>query len=940
MVPKGTKERTMAVSGASQQPGQVGKPHVEPPKEVNPEIQKVAEGTARAASVGPLRLQSPTPSTPRAIRRNLLPAQNPEEGLNPSQVVKEVKEEGKPHPAAEEPTKEEVRIFLSKVKDWLQDPTLREEGEILFCTLALTCTDAEASQDLKEMAQTLVLDGLLPPTALNIGGSKDAGEGYFRNMIEKFKGGYAHGVNAQLLKQMEHFENDPSGKALIRRHPRLATEFKALVQETRKQELERLKRVGEELILGKKAQTSELIRLGFTPGERSEKTLKAFAADITSFAQYCQDPVQLEELSQTISSIQANRWAKKGTALGKIFDDPQNAIHERRKAIEAKAKPQHPTGLVVEIRDLITLSYIKPNEKISLDDSGRPIVLKKEALSRAFGIRPSLKSIAAAKIVLGAFKEAARSCSPEDLPKLIEAFKRFSNSSWLDSVCTHEPSVLEQYNQLAPLMNPSNLPMLRNQVQKPLPGVMKLSMPPLEDFEAVGVLTVPANPENRKKINLCAFVPFNTALESFTDKLTASQDDIPFHASCRGQPKKERRTLDDKSRMYDQKNPQPPTATNSDPVAGVVVSTADSYPLVRGRGIRHNDPVADDAQYVSIATDKPGTSVVVYSGADGSGPGLAARNAAKAANAGFVEHCQDALLRADSISLNEITRIAIEGVAKAQETVVVDHGSEDREKMTGLTTHCGIVYVQNTEGPSYAVAALTGDMKVFIRDKNGHIRDVTEGNRGGADPTDPGGQLGGVLGNDVNLPDIRNLTAYVITLQPGDELLPMSDGVHDNLDPSELGRTPEEAYDEIMEKGSEEQKAALQTIDREEIHAATQEWLKQRAGLKDGDLAKDQAGQPLPVARQSPWSDTPSFERLKNIYIPFKAEQIGKENPGIALSEALASYSMETTRGLREYAERQVPSNPWLYVDERTRKQLSGKLDHISCGQLGTPRSP
>jgi hypothetical protein len=329
----------------------------------------------------------------------------------------------------------------------------------------------------------------------------------------------------------------------------------------------------------------------------------------------------------------------------------------------------------------------------------------------------------------------------------------------------------------------------------------------------------------------------------------------------------------------------------------------------------------------------------VYSGADGSGHSLAARNAAKAANGGFVEYCQDALLKTDSLSLNKITRIALEGVAKAQETIVADKGSDDREKMTGLTTHCGIVYVQNARGPSYAVAALTGDMKVFIRDKNGHVRELTEGNRGGVDPTDPGGQLGGVLGKDIDLPDIRNLSAYVIELQPGDELLPMSDGVHDNLDPSELGLTPEEAYDEIMESGSDEQKAALRQISQEEMQAATQEWREQREIFGEGNPPTDQGGNPLPLDRQKPWRDTPTFGKLRNVYLQFKVEQIGKENPGIPLSDALTSYTMEVTKELREYTESHNQLNPWLYADKKTRQQYSGKLDHISCGQLGVPRT-
>lgn len=938
---KHPRRRKMTVCEPSQQPehvsgsAQAGKPHRE--DAAKPEVQKLAEETARAASGSSLGPQFPTPSTPRAARSARLPETDQVPTLGPLQALKTVKEgKVKEEPtSAEGPTKDEVRAFLEKVETWLQDSSLKTEGEILFCTLALTCTDPEALLDLKKKAQELVIKGMLPPTVLNIGGSKDAGKEYFRNMIAKFREGYKRGVNAPFLKQMEDFQNDPTGKALLLKHPQMATEFKALLQETRKQELERLKRVGDELNLGKKAQTSELSRLGFALGERSEKSLKRFAADIAAFAQTCQDPIQLEELNQVLTSLRANRWAKAGTILGTILDEPQKMIDERRKVVSAK--PQTPMGLVLEVRDLVALSHIKPNEKISLDDAGRPIVIKQEILSRAFGLKPNPKSIAGVQIVLGTFKEAARSCSPEDLPLVIEAFNRFSQSPWLDTVCAQDESVREQYNQLVPYMNPAGCVMFRNPVLNPMPGVRSISMPALEEFADAGLFAAPPSPKERKRINLCDHVPFSDAIGSLTEKLTRGQPDISFHASCRGQAKEDRHKLDDKQRVYDPKNPQPQTVTKPDPIAGVVVSTAVSYPVLQGRNQRYGDPAADDAQYVRIPTDQPGTSVVVYSGADGSGHSLAARNAAKAANAGFVEYCQDAVLKADSLSLNRITRIALEGVAKAQETIVADKGSDDREKMTGLTTHCGIVYVQNARGPSYAVAALTGDMKVFIRDKDGHVREITEGNRGGVDPTDPGGQLGGALGKDIDLPDIRNLSAYVLELQPGDELLPMSDGVHDNLDPSELGLTPEEAYDEIMKSGSDEQKAALRQISREEMQAATQEWRRQREIFGEGNPPTDQGGNPLPLDRQGPWRDTPTFGKLRNIYMQFKVEQIGKENPGVPLSDALTSYTMEVTKDLRKYTETGMAPIPWLYGDEKTRKQFSGKLDHISCGQLGMP---
>jgi hypothetical protein len=69
------------------------------------------------------------------------------------------------------------------------------------------------------------------------------------------------------------------------------------------------------------------------------------------------------------------------------------------------------------------------------------------------------------------------------------------------------------------------------------------------------------------------------------------------------------------------------------------------------------------------------------------------------------------------------------------------------------------------------------------------VIDMTDSNRTGVlSAKDPGGRLGPYL--DGALPDLRNLSLYYRTCEEGDIIIFVSDGVHDNLDPQLLGKTP------------------------------------------------------------------------------------------------------------------------------------------------------
>ena len=67
--------------------------------------------------------------------------------------------------------------------------------------------------------------------------------------------------------------------------------------------------------------------------------------------------------------------------------------------------------------------------------------------------------------------------------------------------------------------------------------------------------------------------------------------------------------------------------------------------------------------------------------------------------------------------------------------------------------------------------------------------DVTSGNRTNlVDASDCGGRLGPYL--EEGAPDLRNLAAHAHPCAAGDIVFLVSDGVHDNIDPQSLGKSP------------------------------------------------------------------------------------------------------------------------------------------------------
>jgi serine/threonine protein phosphatase PrpC len=125
------------------------------------------------------------------------------------------------------------------------------------------------------------------------------------------------------------------------------------------------------------------------------------------------------------------------------------------------------------------------------------------------------------------------------------------------------------------------------------------------------------------------------------------------------------------------------------------------------------------------------------------------------------------------------------------------------------------------------VCCSVGDCKAFHyaparggKGGGGEVTDITAGNRMNVtDVRDPGGRLGPYL--EGGAPDLRNLKLYFMPCEPGDVLLLVSDGVHDNFDPQMLGRLPSEVGLELKDDAWEsDAQAALGGGESVEVEVA------------------------------------------------------------------------------------------------------------------------
>lgn len=127
------------------------------------------------------------------------------------------------------------------------------------------------------------------------------------------------------------------------------------------------------------------------------------------------------------------------------------------------------------------------------------------------------------------------------------------------------------------------------------------------------------------------------------------------------------------------------------------------------------------------------------------------------------------------------------------------------EDAAGTTTILGGLLARTEQNNQWVFTCINvGDCKAFLfQTRTKTIIDITEGNRTSLkNARDPGGRLGGFVNSSTMMciswllipaePDLRNLALYQQTMEEGDILMVVSDGVHDNLDPQSLGVQPQE----------------------------------------------------------------------------------------------------------------------------------------------------
>ncbi|KAL6075938.1 TipA [Balamuthia mandrillaris] len=186
------------------------------------------------------------------------------------------------------------------------------------------------------------------------------------------------------------------------------------------------------------------------------------------------------------------------------------------------------------------------------------------------------------------------------------------------------------------------------------------------------------------------------------------------------------------------------------------------------------------------------------------------------------------------------------------------------------------------------VCANVGDCKIYHYDSHTHLyTDLTESSRTSlTDCRDPGGRLG-PQEHPLGDPDLRNLGLLFIPCREDDLIIFLSDGVHDNLDPQNLGIMPDQLG--LMHKT----------------------WL-------DAEVVEPQMAN--------------HYKNLfRSKYICELVKQGGtklrcRETNAVMVAGELVEHSYEITRNSREFIETQPDGRlPMDYV------RYPGKMDHSSC---------
>eukprot|EP01122_Echinamoeba_exundans_P009097 TRINITY_DN3138_c0_g1_i1.p1 TRINITY_DN3138_c0_g1~~TRINITY_DN3138_c0_g1_i1.p1 ORF type:complete len:1118 (+),score=161.61 TRINITY_DN3138_c0_g1_i1:1174-4527(+) len=330
------------------------------------------------------------------------------------------------------------------------------------------------------------------------------------------------------------------------------------------------------------------------------------------------------------------------------------------------------------------------------------------------------------------------------------------------------------------------------------------------------------------------------------------------------------------------------TGLRCEPNRSVVAQTVATYP-----NGSYGWQIVCDQFYVRAMGNR-----TVFALADGCGWGSRPREAAIRAAEAVVEQIADRTVQLKINDTIDCKTVLLRSFNVAHRAII--EGKED-VFMAGTTTLlAGVLAEVDSEKNEWAAVVVSvGDCKCFVYNKNTDtVSDLTMGNRSNLhDARDPGGRLGPYF--ESGDPDLRNLAAYFWPLHEGDVLFAVSDGVHDNIEPEALGKSP------------------FQTA---EILKATRHTAISRL-----------------VSADACWStmDQIVAEKLKTAHMTLRLEQIvssiapvERESVGNLVS-AVIRNSVDVTLASRSFME----SNPDKPEPE-DHSEFPGKMDHTTVVAL------
>lgn len=306
--------------------------------------------------------------------------------------------------------------------------------------------------------------------------------------------------------------------------------------------------------------------------------------------------------------------------------------------------------------------------------------------------------------------------------------------------------------------------------------------------------------------------------------------------------------------------------------------------------------------------------------ADGCGWGNTSREAAQRAVAAATQYINEALENpVEPVKdAQMLACILIRSLAMAHELIVHDKQAAFE---AGTTTINICFAFTSLEGKKYLMVVGVGDCKTFIATetlgKCYRVQEVTAAKREGFDAKDPGGRLGPYVQN-IN-PDLRNLSVTCLALPEDSDciIFNMTDGVHDNLDPEQLGKDPHECCSNTIKWSDIKPEKRVGIAHRNEKG--------QRSGCSihpDDELEKS-------MVQSIQWSELLP-QKHSEIVSAYQHQLLtslinkGESDHLMAMCESITAYCHQVTSSCREYMEQTGKKQP------NDKKSFPGKMDHCT----------